>query len=89
MTSVLVFFEVSWVLSSFFGKKIVELMVLITDILNLEFIELEERSILEDALLVFRSKTIELEDAYNLVYAKRHNARHFATFDKKLAKLWS
>jgi predicted nucleic-acid-binding protein len=87
-TSVLVFFEISWVLSSFYQKKRTELISLLEDILNLEFIAIEERPILEEALRIFRTRTIELEDAYNLVYARAHGAKHFATFDKKLAKQW-
>ncbi|MBI4252654.1 PIN domain-containing protein [Candidatus Uhrbacteria bacterium] len=87
-TSVIVFFEVSWVLSSFYNKRKTELLSLLEDILNLEFIDIEERPILEEALRMFRARTIELEDAYNIVYARTHGAKHFATFDKKLAKSW-
>lgn len=87
-TSVIVYFEVYWVLSSFYNKNRRELIILLTDILNLEFISLEERPLLETALQTFKSRTIGLTDAYNLAYAKKFGARHLATFDKKLARLW-
>lgn len=87
-TSVIVFFEISWVLSSFYSRKKTELLALLDDVLSLEFIDIEERPLLEESLRMFRSRTIELVDAYNLVYAREHGAKHFATFDKKLAKLW-
>lgn len=87
-TSVLVFFEVSWVLSSFYNRKKAELLALLEDVLSLEFIDIEERPLLETALQTFRMKSIELEDAYNGAYAREHGAKHFATFDKKLSKSW-
>jgi len=87
-TSLLVFFEISWVLSSFYGKRKGELIVLLEDILNLEFIFLEERPLLEEALQTFRVHSIELEDAYNAAYAKHADANQFATFDGKLEKFW-
>lgn len=87
-TSVLVFFEISWVLSSFYNRKKAELLALLEDVLSLGFIDIEERPYLEESLRIFRSRTIELEDAYNLVYAREHGAKHFVTFDKKLSKSW-
>lgn len=87
-TSVLVFFEVTWVLSSFYGKKKTELIGILDDLLSLEFIRIQERHLLEESLRMFRQKNIELADAYNLSYARSHGAKHFATFDKKLFRSW-
>ena len=50
------------------------------------FIYLEEREILAEAVDLFKEKNIELEDCYNIAYAKAHKMTKFATFDRKLTK---
>lgn len=87
-TSVLVFFEVYWVLSSFNNKKRADTIFVLENILNLECIRIENRPLLETALQLFTSRSIDLEDAYNLAYARKYGAKHFATFDKKLLSIW-
>jgi len=61
-------------------------MDIIRKILALRFIKIEERSILEKALKLFQQSSLELEDCYNLVYAKLNHMTQFATFDKQLLK---
>jgi len=88
ITSLIVLFEVYWVLSSFYKRKKTELIPILGDILSMEFIIVKERLLLQEALMLFRARSIDLEDAYNIVYAKAYKSKSFATFDKKLSKLF-
>ncbi len=85
-TSLIVFFEVYWVASSFYHLEKEKVVEFLQNILKMEFIKLENRSILIDAVSLFGLTPFDLEDAYNLVYAKRIRAKEFATFDVKLRK---
>src|SRR4030066_348286 len=85
-TSPIVFFELYWVLSSYYGKNKLEFSATLRDFLGLEFIILEERPILREAIVIFERSLLSLEDAYNVVFAKKRGGKEFKTFDKKLAK---
>lgn len=87
-TSLVVFLEIYWVLESFYGKRKSELISVLSDILAMRFIEFNERELCVKALNVFASAPISFEDSYNLVYASLLKASDFATFDKKLLKVW-
>lgn len=84
ITSTIVFFEIYWVLSSYYGKNKVEVANVLEKILSLNFIELEEREVLFNALSLFQKTSFDLEDCYNIYYAKSKVIRSFKTFDKKL-----
>src|SRR4030042_3828900 len=88
-TSTIVFFERYWVLSSYYGKNKSQLSSTLRDFLDLEFIRLEERTILREAIVIFESTPLSLEDAYNFMFAKAQGGKEFKTFDKKLAKFFS
>lgn len=88
-TSTIVFFELYWVLSSYYGKNKSQLASTLRDFLDLEFIRLERRSTLREAIVIFESTPLSLEDAYNVVFAKERGGKEFKTFDKKLAKFFS
>jgi len=85
-TSLIVIFELYWVLTSFYQKNKKKVVKIILDILKLKFIELEEREILLRALKIYSISNLDLEDSYNLVYALTKKANKIATFDKKLEK---
>lgn len=87
-SNTLVFFEVYWVASSFYQKEKKAIVSLMATILSLDFIAFEEDVLLGDALRVFRASNLGLVDCYNLVYARKNNAKSFKTFDKKLEKSW-
>lgn len=87
-TSTIVFFEIYWVLSSFYEQNKKQVTPILNKILAMKFIGIEERELLLEALEVFENKNIDLEDAYNLIYAQSNNASEFITFDKKLEKLF-
>jgi len=85
-TSLIVFFEIFWVLCSFYGKDKKEIGKILRDVLKMKFIKLEKRGILEKALEVYLMTSLELEDCYNLVYALQQEAVKLNSFDKKLKK---
>ncbi len=87
-TSIIVFFEIYWVLSSFYEQNKEEVISILNKILAMKFIELEERDLLLTALELFKNENIDLEDAYNLVYARSNESSKFNTFDKKLKSLF-
>lgn len=85
-TSVLVFFEIYWVLSSSYNKTKEECMEILTKLLRINTIAIQEKDLLSPSLKRFSTTPIELEDCYNIEYFTRHNGNNFATFDKKLLK---
>lgn len=87
-TSIIVFFEVYWVLASFYKKEKDELVEKLEGLLSLTFIDYQEHSVLSDAVRVFKETPLDLEDAYNLVYASMNGASEFKTFDQQLQKVY-
>jgi len=61
---------------------------ILSDLLLMSFVKLIERDLLKQALEVFTKSNLDLEDSFNLVYAKKKKVRIFKTFDKKLGKKW-
>jgi predicted nucleic acid-binding protein len=87
-TSLIVFFELSQVLSSFYKKGKEECIMILQDVLSLSYIDLPEHTWLAQALTLMESTSLDLPDAYNLVYAKSTGIKTFYTFDKKLQKVF-
>lgn len=87
-TSVIVFFEIYWVLASFYEKGKLEVVGILEDVLKMEFIDWENKEILDKAVKMFRRESLELEDVFNLVYARREKAIAVKSFDKKLEKVF-
>ena len=85
-TSVVVIFEIYWVLYSFYGKEKRVVKEILGDILNMDFIKLEERVVLTRALDYLEELGYDLEDAYNLTLALGKEIQDFRTFDKKMEK---
>ena len=88
-TSIIVYFEIYWVLSSFYKQNKASITTTLEQILEMEFISLEEQEVLEVALKIFAGSNLSLEDCYNLAFAKSRSAKVFKTFDKKLSKYFS
>jgi len=84
-TSLIVFFEIYWLLLSFFNKKKDETTNILFAVLEMDYIKLDEKERLKKALQIYKSSNLDLEDSYNLVYAQENNSS-FATFDAKLKK---
>lgn len=85
-TSIIVYFEVYWVLVSFYKKDKQALIKILSDIMQMSFIKLKDRKCLLKSIEIFQKTKIDLEDAFNLIYAQQNKAADFATFDKKLLK---
>jgi len=83
-TSLIVFFEIYWVLSSFYKKNKKELIDILNDVLSMSFIRFENIDILTTALKFYQEYNLDLEDSYNIVYSKQLNAKEFKTFDQKI-----
>ena len=88
LTSTIVFFEVYWVLTSFYRTSKGDVTRVLRGILAMSFIFLDERQTLVRAVDIFATTNIGLEDAYNLAYAHGQQAEEFKTFDKKLGKIF-
>ncbi|NCT55954.1 type II toxin-antitoxin system VapC family toxin [bacterium] len=85
-TSVLVIFEIKWVLSSLYEFKKTRIVDSIEELLSLDFIKFEEKDLLKISLGLYRYSNLSLEDCYHLVLAKSLNVDSIATFDKKLSR---
>jgi predicted nucleic acid-binding protein len=85
-TSLIVYFEIYRVLVSFYKKDKKEISKALRNILKLSFIKIPDREILFESLKVFDSTNFDLEDCFNIAYAKEYGAKEFMTFDQKLAK---
>lgn len=85
-TSIIVFFELFWVTTSFYQKQKEDIVTLLKNVLKMDFVALAERPLLSTAVKIFAETNLGLEDAYNLTYALIHEARDFETFDIKLRK---
>ncbi len=83
-TSTIVIFEIYWLFGSFYEKTKDEVIEILKKTFSLDFIEIQEREILEKALSIFEVSNLDFEDCYNVVYAKERGAKDFKTFDKKL-----
>ncbi len=87
-TSLIVIFEIYWVLSSFYKKEKEVVCQLLKQILDLNFISLTERKTIKKALTLHQKTSLDLEDSYNLFYSKKLKSTDFSTFDLKLKKAW-
>jgi|SRR3989344_1690287 len=86
ITSTLVIFEIFWVLESYYKLKKIQKINIIQNILDMVFVQLEERSILQNSLERYRKSSLELEDCYNISFSIKNDIKDFATFDKKVKK---
>lgn len=85
-TSLLVVFEIYWVLSSIYEREKVEIIKTLKEIFDLDFIKIDDKLLMKETLEIYQRTTLDLEDSFNLVYAHSKKAEEFKTFDKKLAK---
>lgn len=85
-TSVIVFFELYWVLRSFYKNNKKNCIDLLSKIIKINFIDFENKEIIQEALALFEKTNLDLEDCYNFSYSKKINIDELATFDKKLLK---
>lgn len=85
-TSQIVFFEIYWVLVSFYKQNKNACADYLLNILKMNFLEIQEKEILFEAVSLFKESNLGLEDCFNISYLKKFPDAEFATFDKKLLK---
>lgn len=85
-TSLVVIFEIYWVLYSFYKKNKKRIIWYLEKILKMSFLEIENREILWQALTLYKNSLGDFEDAYNLAYLKEKKLSNLASFDKKLLR---
>lgn len=85
LSSTVVFFEVSWVLENSFQNNKLEFVATLFKLLQLN-VKFTERELLLDSLFFYQNSKLELEDCYNIVFARKQGIEKFKTFDKKLEK---
>jgi len=86
LTNNVVIFEIYWVLSSFYGEQKQKCIELVDKILQLEFVELEDREVILEAVDMFLQTGLEFEDCYHLAYCMDRSVKSIATFDRKMLK---
>lgn len=84
VTSAVVFFEFNWVLGRYYKKRKEEKVLLLRNFLKLKFINLQDREMLIKTVDLFEKVGLDIEDCYNLFYAKKAGVSEFKTFDRKL-----
>ncbi len=84
--SIIVFFEINWVLSSIYDMKKTTCLPILEKVLKMNYIQIEWRPLIEKAIIIYKNTTLDLEDSFNLIYSKSHYSSDFATFDAKLKK---
>ncbi len=86
-SSIVVFFEVFWVLRSTYKKDKQVLVERLGKLLRLN-VEFDDHQLLLESVNLFKRLPLSLEDCYNLCLAKERGAKEFKTFDIKLAKVF-
>lgn len=87
VTSLIVIFEIYWVLRSVYRQEKTTIVNLLEKVIGMSFIELNERVLLQEALSLFRkNQSLSLADCYNFAFAKNEGVKEFRTFDRKLDK---
>lgn len=84
-SSSIVFFEIHFVLKSYYGKDKKLIVDILSKILNLN-IFFPEKKLLQASLSLLEHSPVGLEDCHNLICAKILNVEEFKTFDIKLNK---
>ena len=87
VTSTIVFFEIYWVLSSIYKQNKTQLINYLRKILSLNFILIENKEILYEALSHFKKYTIDLEDCFNIAFYQRYKINQFSSFDQKVNRI--
>lgn len=84
-SSVVVMFEVYWVLTDYYKIRNEDLAEKLWKVLSLS-VDFENRGILMMAIKEMKGHNFDLEDSFNMSYALSLEVDEFKTFDKKLQK---
>ena len=83
-TSVIVLFEVYWVLEDYYKLTKNELISILNKIIKMKFLTLNEKEVFQNALNNYSQSNLDLEDSYNLSCYFSNNCTDFKTFNRKL-----
>jgi predicted nucleic-acid-binding protein len=75
--------ELVWVLESFYRMETAEIAELVDSILNTPGLTVSDDSIVRSALKRYRTKGVDLVDAWIAAFAQEKRASEIHTFDKK------
>jgi predicted nucleic-acid-binding protein len=75
--------ELVWVLESFYKMMAEDITGLVEAILNTPGVDTQDKSVIKAALKLYRSKRIDLIDAWIIEFARAKGAKRIYTFDKK------
>jgi len=75
--------ELVWVLESFYKMTVDDITGLVEAILNTPGVDTQDKSVIKAALKLYRSKRIDLIDAWIIEFARAKGAKRIYTFDKK------
>ncbi len=85
-TTVVVFFEIYWVLKTRYLSSKELLISSLKKVLDMSFVKLDERENLYKALDIYNQTNLDLEDSYSLAIVKNTENCDLATFDENLQK---
>lgn len=88
-SSSVVFFEIYWLMKSFYKKEKRELVDVLKMVQDMGFIKWENGKLLVEAVETMEEMEFDLEDAYNLAFARKSGASELASFDKRLVRRWA
>lgn len=75
--------ELVWVLQSFYKLERSEIVPLLNAILHTHGVEVSDKTIVSDAIAIYRDETIDFIDAWIVAFAKTVEVRAIYTFDRK------
>ncbi len=75
--------ELVWVLESFYKMIAEDITGLVEAILNTPGVDTQDKSVIKAALKLYRTRKIDLIDAWIIEFARAKGAKRIYTFDKK------
>jgi len=75
--------ELVWVLQSFYKLERSEIVPLLNAILHTRGVEVSDKTVVSDAIAIYRDEAIDFIDAWIVAFAKAAEVRAIYTFDRK------
>ncbi len=75
--------ELVWVLQSFYKLERSEIVPLLNAILHTHGVEVSDRTVVSDAIAIYRDEAIDFIDAWIVAFAQAAEVRAIYTFDRK------
>ena len=75
--------ELVWVLQSFYKLERSEIVPLLNAILHTHGVEVSDKTVVSDAIAIYRDEAVDFIDAWIVAFAKAAEVRAIYTFDRK------